>query len=155
SVNSDSCHRLNRKSQAKIGSSMCVARFQWISHNVRMSSMYGSKPHDLNTRSPSRVGRRLPSEDGLAIPAASTQNRIDRTMFFPTPSSTIAWSSLAKILGSTLIACSAFGIHAYLQAKDSCPENLIGIRFPLFQYRAAQVPGIQYGQTFAESRHGL
>jgi hypothetical protein len=50
----------------------------------------------------------------LTIPAASAQNRIDRTIFFPTPNFTMASSSLieVKISGLSKTALAAFGNQA-------------------------------------------
>ena len=55
----------------------------------------------------------------------STQNRIDRIMFLPTPSRTIACSSSASADSSSAAARYALGSHGYRQAKVSCPENLM------------------------------
>jgi hypothetical protein len=48
----------------------------------------------------------------LTIPAASAQNRIDRTIFFPTPNFTMASSSLIEVNISGKTALAAFGNQA-------------------------------------------
>src|SRR6202041_3455149 len=63
-----------------------------------------------------------PLDPTLVIPVASDQNRMDRTMFLPTPRSTIAFSSSANSLESASSPRTALGNHVYRHGKDSCPE---------------------------------
>ncbi len=73
-----------------------VNRRQWSSHKDAGSSRYGSHPSSAN-RSPagavgriSPLNRRFSGSAGSITLKAAHQNRMDRTMFLPTPSHSMA-----------------------------------------------------------------
>src|ERR1700730_11303555 len=113
-----------------------------------MSSRKESVPRSLRRSLPILVTECPPPFDAEINPAACDQKRIARTMFLPTPKSTIASSSSENSFGFFRTPRTAFGSQAYRQGNVSCPE----IRYGTFHF--AKKPDISESNlgapTFAQ-----